>query len=274
MNVSQLIVDGMASTQRSPDGLLHASSHLSSNLRHTLLSFHPDIPRGVPDIVSVVRMQTGTLWHAEMERWFKGRPAMLEVDLSPWMPEGWGGRADYIIWDDEVKAFRLVDLKTIKGDGIVWKKKNGAAEAHVWQTSLYWWACWEMGLPMWNEITVLYLPMNVAPGAELLEINFEPLSFDQVAERCRDRKRHLKHFVDHGYNLNYLPPSPGRVQRKYKGVDGKMDVKLVPHWEAQFCPYPPPYCDCSTLKTTKIGHYDQDGVYFPRKGFEDIQPEV
>ena len=267
----------MVLNAREPDGLLHASSHLSSNLRHTLLSFHPDIPRKSPDLVSLIRMQTGTLWHAELERWFKGMPAMLEVDLTPWMPEGWGGRADYIVWDEAQGGFRLCDLKTIKGDAIVWKKRNGASESHIWQTSLYWWACFEMGLPMVNEISVLYLPMNVAPGAEMVEINFKPLSLEKVQSRCDDRLYALKMFREMEYSLdtlNGLSPGPGRIQKRVKTSGSCYDVKLVPQWEAQFCSYPLPYCDCSTLKTTKIGQYDEDDVYWPRKGYEDILPEV
>lgn len=219
-------------------------------------------------------MQTGTLWHAELERWFKGQPAMLETDLTPWMPEGWGGRADYIIFDPDEGGFRMTDLKTCKGEHINYIKSRGAKDPHVWQTSLYWWACYHMGLPMVNEITILYLPMNVAPGAELLEINFQPLSFEQVEAQCNDRREALNRAKMNEFLLSDLPVGPGRVQRKYKGVNGKWDVKLVPQWEAQFCPYPPPYCDCSTLKTTKIGHYTESGVYVPRKGYEEILPEV
>lgn len=269
-----MIVDGMAKGQRGSDGLLHASSHLVSNLRHVLLSFHPTIERGGIEPVSVIRMQTGTLWHAEMEKWFKGLPCMLEVDLTPWMPEGWGGRADYILYDQVENGFRLYDLKTCKGEHINWLKRDGAKEAHIWQTSLYWWACYEMGLPMVEEITVVYLPMNPAPGAEMLEIKFEPLTFEEVQGRCQERLMALSDWVDTDFDLSKLPPGPGRVQRRYKGEDGKFDVKLVPQWEAQFCSYPPPFCDCSTLKTTKIGHYDVDGNYVPRKGYEEILPEV
>lgn len=269
-----MIYDGMATGQREPDGLLHASSHLVSNLRHTLLSFHPDLKPVVPELVSIVRMQTGTLWHAELERWFKGKPAMLEVDLTPWMPEGWGGRLDYIIWDEYGPGFRLYDLKTCKGENINWIKRDGAKEAHIWQTSLYWWSCYEMGLPMIDEITVLYLPMNVASGAELVEIKFEPLSFDQVQDRCFERWGALAVAKGNGFDLEKLPSGPGRIQRKYKAPNGQWDVKLVPQWEAQFCPYPEPFCDCGTLRTTKIGHYTSGGIYVPRKGFEEILPEV
>lgn len=279
MRVSQTITKGMEQGQRPSDGLLHASSHLVTNLRHALLSFNPAIVRGLPDLVSIVRMQTGTLWHAELERWFRGQPAMLEVDLTTWMPKGWGGRADYLIWDPEMQGFRLHDLKTTKGEGINWIKRDGAKESHIWQTSLYWWACYEMGLPMVEEITVLYLPMNVAPGAELVEVSFEPISFDLIAERCDTRNKLREQYVNSGYSTEWLDDQgiigPGSLQRRYANkTTGNMDVKLVPHWEAQFCPYPSEYCGCSTLKTTKIGHYTDEGVYVPRKGYEEILPEV
>jgi hypothetical protein len=52
------------------------------------------------------------------------------------------------------------------------------------------------------------------------------------------------------------------------------DVKLVPHWSTRFCDWTAPYCDCSSQGTTKIGQYDLEALYTPRKGFDEILPNV
>ena len=51
---------------------------------------------------------------------------------------------------------------------------------------------------------------------------------------------------------------------------GVFDLKLVPHWSAEFCPYPDELCGCSKQGTTKVGHYTLDGNYVPRKDYEDV----
>jgi hypothetical protein len=48
------------------------------------------------------------------------------------------------------------------------------------------------------------------------------------------------------------------------------DLKLVPHWSAEFCPFPDSLCGCSKQGENKVGQYDLDGNYTPRKGFEDV----
>lgn len=65
---------------------------------------------------------TGTMWHqwAHESLVAAGQPFMQEVRLDPWMPEGWSGTADWIFYVPERWAFKLRDMKTIKGDGLAW----------------------------------------------------------------------------------------------------------------------------------------------------------
>ena len=63
---------------------------------------------------------------------------MAEVNLTPWMPTGWSGTADWLFWHPEYEGFVLGDLKTSKGEAIKWKERDGMSEEHLWQLSAYW----------------------------------------------------------------------------------------------------------------------------------------
>src|SRR5690348_1303668 len=81
-----------------------------------------------------------------------------------------------------------------------------------------------------------------------------------------------QHYIDNG-RLDWLltdklAPEMARVQKVFwNGKQGVFDVKLVPHWSAQFCPYPTELCGCSEQGTTKIGQYTLEAKYEPRKGY-------
>ena len=62
-------------------------------------------------------------------------------------------------------------------------------------------------------------------------------------------------------------------------------MKLVPHWSADYCPFPDELCDCRQQGTTKIGHWRfhetdhhpewaNELIYVSRKGYEEFEPEL
>jgi hypothetical protein len=237
----------------------------------------------------MTRMQTGTLWHTWLQQRLVrlGVPVMCEVNLNPWLPEGWGGTADFVIWNPELRAFVLVDLKTTKGESLRYVQ-DGAKEEHIWQTSAYWYALKKMGLPMVKREAVFYLPMNDTRGDEPVEpvlIDFEPLPARTIGAEMKSRAKSAAAYVDsidpegadnpHKFLTDKLAPVQERSQRiYYDRKTGTWELKWIPHWSAQFCPYKTELCDCSVQGTTKLGTFDVDGAYYPRREYADIEPEV
>jgi hypothetical protein len=262
-------------------------------LRHAQLDA-VEAPRNPESLISTIRMMTGTLWHEWMHDTLKrlGIPYMAEVNLTPWMPVGWGGTSDFLIWNPDVKAFVMTDLKTTRGEGMRYLERGGAKVEHRMQTSLYWHAARKMGLPLAKKIGVFYLPMNDTRSKdeviEPLLIDFDPVPVRELFKTARQRHKSVEKYraslpkpnprpleVEE-FLTDALAPVQEREQRIY--YDSKTDtwdLKLVPHWSAAFCPFPDELCDCSAHGQTKIGMYDVDGTtYIPRKGFEDIVPEA
>lgn len=277
---------------------------LVGSLRHTQLRA-AGAPTLESEITSDVRLKTGTMWHELIGEFLvrAGVPVMREVDVTPWLPDGWGGTADWLFWAPEYRAFVLGDLKTSKGEAMKWVISEGAKDEHLWQLSAYFYALVKMGLPIVRGFAVMYLPMNdTTDKTERVEpqvMECDPLPEDEVHDRMASRweatQEYLSMIVEfdkyghvadlmaepHERYLNkYLAPPQERVQKVFWASKTQtFDVKLVPHWSTDYCPFPNELCDCSEQGTTKIGHYKmEDGgdhtrmVYVPRKGFENVDP--
>lgn len=291
----------LAAENRPADGKLHPSGDLLGSLRHSQLRA-AGAPTIEEDLVSAVRLMTGTMWHSYFESIFRGLPVMAEVKLDKWLPEGWSGTADWVIWDDERGGFVLGDLKTLKGEGIPWIRKKGIKEEHQWQVSAYWYALYEAGLPLVDEYIVYYLPQNQVfergglADVRPLTLTGKPITEKLLTHVMNDRWNKTEQYLAHIPGIRYsLTPSPEAikayapeqlvnkflapvqprvVKRKKNYQNGNTDVILVPHWSATYCPYPTELCDCREQGQTKIGHYDQEGVYVPRRGYEDYDPST
>jgi hypothetical protein len=62
----------------------------------------------------------------------------------------------------------------------------------------------------------------------------------------------------------------------WNGKRSAFELKLTPHWLTRYCDFGE-VCGCSEQGETKIGEFtwaDGELVYSPRKGFDDIEPEV
>jgi len=243
----------------------------------------------------------GSLLHEDIHRILRktGVPYMAEVNMTPWLPAGWGGTADAFFWNPDLKAFVLADFKTSKGESMRYLIRDGAKVEHIKQASAYWHAARKMGLPLVKKIGVYYLPKNDTRSKddliEPLLIDFEPLPVRELAKEMKYRHGRVSEYIDslpprlqsgaptqQTYDMllpMYLTDALEPVQERQQKVywDRNTDVwelKLVPHWSTMFCPFPRELCDCGSQGTTKIGFYDIDGTYYARTGYEDIEPLV
>jgi hypothetical protein len=216
------------------------------------------------------------------------------------MPKGWGGTADAVVWNPELKAFVLVDFKTQKGEGMRYILRDGPKEDHRRQTSLYWHALKKMGLPMAKTIGVFYLPKNDTRSKdEVIEpvlVDFDPIPASELHTEAKRRRVRADEYIKSlpprlqsgpptestremltpMYVTDALEPGPVREQKVYfDRATATYDLKLVAPWYASYCPYGE-LCSCGDIQgTTKIGQYDVDGVtYYARKGYEEIVPTV
>lgn len=301
-DLTEILLAELRRNRRPNDGLLHASSHLTGSLRHAQLDV-VGAPKVESELLSEVTLMTGTMWHDYIHRALvsSGVPYMAEVNLTPWLPIGWGGTLDALVLNPDITAFVIVDFKTIKGEGLRFIEKDGAKQEHIWQTSLYWHGVKKMlggTAKLAKTVAVYYLPKNDTRSKDDIImpvlVDFEPLPLSEVMATARFRAEAVEAYKDslcttacdfangeqpatlEGYLTPELAPAQERVQRIF--FDRKTDtwdVKLMPHWSAAYCPFPVELCDCSTQGQTKIGMYDTDGVtYIPRSGYEDIVPTV
>lgn len=286
-DLTEIVQTELEKQRREPDGLLHASSHLTGSIRHAQLDV-AGAPKSPDGLMPSIRMMTGTLWHQWLQERLKslGVFAAMEVNLTPWLPPMWGGTADFVIWNDELGGFVLVDLKTTKGESIRYVR-DGAKEEHIWQTSAYWYALKARGLPMVKREAIYYLPMNDTRtgGIEPILIDFEPLDKAKLDFEMGLRAGHAFAYVSSidpegpanpgKFLTDELEPVQKREQKlRWDRRAGHYVLWLEPHWSAQFCKFPHELCDCSTQEKTRIGVFDEHGEYHPRPGYEDIEPTV
>jgi len=268
--------------RREPDGLLHCSSDLCSPLRFVQLraAGAPEIPR---PIIQNVRMFHGTLWH----EWFHatleaaGIKFIYEVNLNKWLPEGWGGTADWLFWHPTLEAYCLGDLKTVKGEGLYWIEKEGAKKDHIWQLSAYWHAIAKSGVPLVKGFGIMYWPMNdtndtvaINPVVEDCQPIPEDVIYGVMNGRRLEVENYCKVYAETGEYLNAaLAPMPDREQKIYwNKLQNVFDVKLVPVWYERFCDFDDTLCPRSS--TEKIGQWTLWRQYVPRQGYDHIKPEV
>lgn len=292
-DLTEVIHEELERQRRPNDFLLHASSHIDGPLRHTQLDV-AGAPKVKSELLSEITLFTGTMWHEWLHDTLRrlGVPYMAEVNLTPWLPEGWAGTADAVVWNPDLKGFVLVDFKTQKGEGMRFIAMGGAKEAHKLQASAYWHALKKMGIPLVKQIGVFYLPKNDTRSkddvVEPILADFEPYPARALHKVMEERRQRVTEYRDSlgpfepaavEPLLNWVTPSLAppseREQRVYRDrVNGTYELKLVPHWATSYCPYPDELCDCSTQGTTKIGYFDTDGTYYARPGFEEIEPTV
>jgi len=281
---------------------MHASAHLEGSLRHAQLDV-AGAPKVAESFVRGMPLWLGHLIHEDIHRMLRktGVPYMAEVNMTPWLPAGWGGTADAFVWHPDLKAFVLADFKTSKGESMRYLLRDGVKVEHIKQVSAYWHAARKMGLPLAKKAGVYYIPKNDTRSKddhiEPLLIDFDPVPVRELAKEMKYRHGRVSEYMEslpmvvqnrdvadvmgvdtpdsRDWLTEELEPVQPRVQRAYYDRSTETyELKLVPHWSAGFCPFPDELCNCSTQGTTKIGFYDIDGEYYARPGYEEIEPTV
>ena len=290
-DLTDIIFTELQRNRRPPDGMLHASSHITGALRHASWTRRtPPSWRG--NSIREMPVFIGNLIHEWLHNTLRGQglPYMAEVNVTPWLPPGWGGTADAVIWNYELGGFVLVDFKSQKGEGMYYIERDGPKKEHVAQVSAYYHALREMGLKMIPQVAVFYLPKNEPRGNNIVVpvlAEFEPVDQAELWSGMMDRRELVDTYLDslpeknphlapEDFVTEQLAPIPEREQRLYanKGA-GTWDLKLVKPWYTAYCQYESALCGCHDQSDNKIGEFDVDGrTYYPRKGYEDIAPTV
>lgn len=293
-DLTKLIDQSMRRSDRPGPKRLYLSSHLISSLRHVQLEF-AGAPMKRESFMSMLTMQTGTLWHEYIAETLRNKrlPVMQEVSISQYLPAGWGGTVDLVAFNEDSYKWHIIDIKTTTGEAIESLQAGGPKDAHVWQVSAYHMALNRMGFPLDNEVSLYYLPKNHVPRKEVEPFlkTFTPINEGDVWAHMQHRKLVVDFYLRDVEDLHAdakafsnktelmlqpasLAPVQDRVQKLFRDrKEGTSELKLVPHFSARYCPFDNDLCDCSEQGQTKIGEYDQLGLYIPRKGYEDVEPE-
>lgn len=262
---------------------LYLSSHLATPLRHVQLEF-AGAPMRQHSFMDLVAFQTGTLWHEHVAQTLRNRrlPVMQEVSITRYLPLGWGGTVDLVAFNEETDRWHVMDLKTTTGEAMDSIFHNGPKVAHLWQVSAYHMALSDMGFELDDDVSVYYLPKNAVRGKNVEPVmhTVQPLFSGVVREHMMQRKTSVDSYLeavkDTGLLENdWLADEPEHVQKLFTDKKtGVKELKLVPGPYAAYCPFDPELCGCSQQGQTKIGEYDKFGFYIPRKGYEEILPEL
>lgn len=297
IDLPEMIRAGLDAQAKQPDGLLHASSLLEP-LRHSQLraANAPERPR---PFTNEVTLMTGTLWHSWLERLLTGNlsinvsegegssnrslspTTLTEVRCTDGMPDGWSGTADWLIWSPADRAFVLGDLKTIRGAGLPYVLRDGAKIGHIWQVSSYWYALRNMGFPLVEGFSIVYLPKDEVPGKDLQPAIMDCALVDEMEllDVMTQKKKAVDEYMERQYNSpmisgwqDGLEPFPDRELHKVWNKKANVyDVVLKPHYLAAYCNFID--CGCNELGQTKVGHIE-DGKFVPRKGYEEYESRV
>ena len=270
IDFTALIREGLAHNRRAPDLKLHPSTHLDGNLRHAWLDFH-GFKRQANEFANDARLQSGTWWHEYIQGLLYGQPAMHEVDLTPWLPTGWSGRADTLLFDPSTQLWRLYDYKTT--DNVKKVEEWGIKGTHAIQTASYAHGFTNMGLPFHEEAQVVYIPISGVG---------EPLICTVDVSAAEQRRAVSTMYGVRNSVLDYPePPDWPEDLVHYRRTLGGVTVHWQHHMSRGFCPFPDEVCGCrvNDLKWHKMGTFKwhnnwgvKELVYFDNMTGEPADP--
>lgn len=258
--------------KREDDGKLHCSSALTDNLRHVQLGA-VNAPSKAEDLMSLVRMNTGTLWHEWLDRMFNDSKYLVEteVKLDSNMHHRWSGTCDMLIRDNDTNEWHLYDYKVVNPMSLPWVQRSGGKIDHKWQVSAYYYAARDYIKGKFDEVlspdlAVVYLPAftdNKVSAPFIAQF----LPIDQATFTTeRDARTALVDAYAAEYATNLKLINEVLVEAdlyEYKERKGK--VVRLPHWRSRFCPYVNeteggvPICGCDRLSQKTLGPTEQWG---------------
>lgn len=247
INYDLVLREYLEGEQREPDGLLHPSTHLDGNVRHAYLDVrkHPHLPMTLSNIL---RLKSGTWWHDFLDQALKGTPTMRELDLGLWLPYGWAGTCDCLLYEPSTRRWRLKDYKTT--DNMAKKLEWGLPDTYRKQINAYWTAVNEMGLDVEYECDVVMIPIaGDTNHTHTFKVDVEH-PWDTITEMM----------VIHGMATNgvngEMPPIPDdliHLRRNRQGVS----IHRQNHMSRLHCPFPSDVCGCKVddVKWKKLGDF-------------------
>lgn len=236
----------MEAEEREPDGKLHPSTHLDGSDRHAWLDIQR-IPRQKKRFGNAARLYTGTMWHRDIMRQLQGAPAMFEVKLEPWLPEGWSGTGDIFLFVPELKRWHLTDLKST--DDVAKVETWGLKPTYRAQVASYADAASRMGLDMVDTADVVHFPIGGEGEPRTLPVEVGPLERAQARQTMVELRDRVLGYQD-------LPPAPPDLLHYRRTREG-VTVHQQHHMSRGFCPFSPADCGCKvdSLKWWKVGTF-------------------
>lgn len=261
------------------DGLLHPSTHLGCEIA-MCHDMDPDIPKKPKSYAQLMRLKTGTIWHAYLEEKLKGGEwegfeFITEAPATKGLPKGWAGTRDVLVGFlggggqiNEVGAFhQLTDFKTVQGTGLKFLTEEPKPE-HLRQTSAYYWSAVEEGFNMGPEVCVVHIPISPAPyGVQIeavpIEQWFKPMPkaaiFGEMKRRSKILKTYFEEQAGQPYDPEFMPKQmPLEPFTKTDKRSGMTKEGYKPNWLVKYCDSP--VCACKG-QTEEIVAYHNDPVY-------------
>lgn len=243
---------------REPDNLLHASKHIWWPLRFSQLEFAGH-PMGKPEFLDRINMLTGTLHHKFIEEFLKKQKNVWyelvasEVDLTPYLPNGWTGTADWVFYDKEADHCILGDLKTIKPEAV--QHLTGIKDDHLAQLSCYNYGLTKAGYTMAPELFVFYLPKNKVWTHDVKPQQLSSVPIQNIHLIMESIKDKVDYYVAKPEPM-FLENMPDPVYKySYNKLMNVFDVKQYPDWrEAYTCPFDEKLCPRTSIR--KVGHWN------------------
>ncbi len=270
-NIRTTLEQALHEGNRKPDGLLHCSKHTWWPLRFTQLEFAGH-KMAQPELLDQITMLTGTLHHQYMEEALKKHSdkrfelVATEIDLTPHLPSGWTGTADWLFYDNQEDHCVLGDYKTIKPEGIQYLNGQPKLE-HVLQLSAYYYALEAAGYTMAPNFFVFYLPKG-----RLWSHKIEPAQLaSPPEEHIFDMMNQIRNkTLNYTNGIGALHPMPSPVyKRTWNKVQNVFDVKQHPDWtEAYTCPFSEDICPRTPIK--KVGHWTLDRKWESKTGISSL----
>lgn len=265
-DLEALIQHGLKRDRRDNDSLLHCSSHLTVPLRRVQLESVLQ-SSGTPS--NEFRLLVGTLVH----QWLDGLldsskvPVMHEVSLTPWLPKGWSGTCDALIWNPELKAYDLHDFKTINNTLYVSVEPK---EDHVVQVSAYAAGVLSSGIPLGN-CYIDYLGILDNRFVSHLVAPIDPGEIVDRMEYIRDRvaEYQYEHHMSRDVLNKYLePPAPVEERWNWNTHRKGWGAYVGPPYSCRYCPIDSTLCPCKLEPDTYLG-INKRGKFYPGKEEND-----
>lgn len=264
----------LLTNQREPDGKLHLSSDMTDNLRHSQLGY-VNAPTRDENLMSLIRMNTGTLWHEWLDKMWHTQEdranVLTEVKLDNWMHDRWSGTCDMLLRYHEENEWTLWDYKVVNPMSLPWVQRSGGKSDHKWQVSGYYYAAEKMIAEEYGEVLSPYLNVVYLPAftdnkvTEPFIATFQPIDrevfFTEQAARTQLCEGYAAKYADNLSYLNDVLVEPDLYEHKER----KGKVVRLPHWRSKFCPYEgkteggAPLCGCHLLKQKTLGPVEQWG---------------